>query len=465
MRIRSRLTRAARPLLLALLAGIAACADQPTAPAAVPGPLAVPRAAPRADVAALPAAGLALAGPAFSDVVTLGGWIESFNVNPSDQTTWVKAPAPWLPTSPATLPYAALGGWAISKHTRDAAAWDNFEDMMAWHDGGTCNAPPLAHLVADYDESTFFCRNHMMTAMNATGYGVVYLTPNRMVDWAAGEAVVRFDVASLRESGRDWIDLWVMPFDDNLQLPLDDSLPDLNGGPRNGLHLRMRAEKGRSSWTGSVYHDYDEYPLPVASTVGAETPAALLYPSTPQSATRRDTFELRLSAGRLKFGMPRYDLWWIDTPVSTLPFTRGVVQFGHHSFNPKADCASCLPTTWHWDNVGMAPAVAFSIINADRRTVAVSTTPLTFGRPAPDQSYLRFAGYPGASGSKIEISVDGGARWTEARRQGATQPNAARVQSYWTPIARGTTQVRFRATKPGAQPWIVRDATIWSRTP
>jgi hypothetical protein len=41
----------------------------------------------------------------------------------------------------------------------------------------------------------------MMTATNASGYGVTYVTPARVVDFSAGTAVVRFDVATLRETG------------------------------------------------------------------------------------------------------------------------------------------------------------------------------------------------------------------------------------------------------------------------
>ena len=39
-----------------------------------------------------------------------------------------------------------------------------------------------------------------MTSINASGYGVIYLTPDQMVDFSAGEAVVRFDMSTFRTS-------------------------------------------------------------------------------------------------------------------------------------------------------------------------------------------------------------------------------------------------------------------------
>jgi hypothetical protein len=51
--------------------------------------------------------------------------------------------------------------------------------------------------------------------------------------------VVRFDLSTLRTSSRDWVDLWLTPYDDHLQLPLEAWLPDLTGEPRRSVHLKM----------------------------------------------------------------------------------------------------------------------------------------------------------------------------------------------------------------------------------
>ena len=48
---------------------------------------------------------------------------------------------------------------------------------------------------------------------------------------------------------------------------------------------------------------------------------------------------------------------------SSLGWTQGVVQFGHHSYTPFKDCEShpfiCEPDTWHWDNISINPAKPF----------------------------------------------------------------------------------------------------------
>ena len=76
-----------------------------------------------------------------------------------------------------------------------------------------------------------------------------------MVDFSGGEAVVRFDLSTLRTSPRDWVDIWLTPYEDHLQLPLDNWLPDLTGEPSRSVHLRMdlpttsRSSRGSCSGT------------------------------------------------------------------------------------------------------------------------------------------------------------------------------------------------------------------------
>ncbi len=205
-----------------------------------------------------------------------------------------------------------------------------------------------------------------MTANNSRGYGVNYITPPHLVDFTTGTAVVRFDVATLRETGRDWIDLWLTPYADNLVAPLDDSLPDLQGEPRRAVHVRMTAQRDRSAFEASVVRDFVSTRLRTADTTSYE--AAFRARGRAPSATIRDTFELRISRTRIQFGMPNYNLWWIDTRIpGGLGWSQAVIQLGHHSFNPAGDGGA--PTTWHWDNIGASPSVPFTIIRADRRFV------------------------------------------------------------------------------------------------
>jgi hypothetical protein len=298
-----------------------------------------------------------------------------------------------------------------------------------------------------------------MTSINASGYGVIYLTPNQQVDFKDGEAVVRFDLSTLRTSTRDWVDLWLTPYDDQLQLPLEHWLPDLTGEPRRAVHIRLGTFNDGSTFGGSIFRDAVEEVLPAQSTVGYEQ---VLTPS----AVRRDPFELRISRTSVKFGLPDYNLWWIDTPIADLGWDRAIVQFGHHSYSPTKDCGaeSCVPNTWHWDNVSIAPAVPFTIVPGETRRIGEEFgNEVQFAAPAPPGSHLRFV----AIGSAMEVSFDGGARWQPAVprpiREGRDVLNT--FVSYWTPMPDGATSVLVRGGNWLAGPWQARDFSIWSRTP
>jgi hypothetical protein len=283
--------------------------------------------------------------------------------------------------------------------------------------------------------------------------------------------VVRFDVATLRESGRDWIDLWLTPYADNLVTPLDDSLPDLQGEPRRGLHVRMTAERLRSAFEASVIRNHVATRLPRATTDGYE--AAFAARGLRPSATRRDTFELHVSRTRVRFGMPRYNLWWVDAEIpGGLDWTRAVVQLGHHSFNPAGDGGRA--TTWHWDNVGLAPAVPFTALRADRRFVDAATPngEVVFPRGAPAGAHLRFSAIGATEVQFVRApgadDDDDDETWTAARRQAQERLDTRRFASYWMPIPAGTTRVRFRPVRAlrflSGGLWMARDITVWSPT-
>jgi hypothetical protein len=478
-----RLPLSLAALAVTLLSG--ACADPTSAPPARAEAALDPHAGHAADLALTPGVGMTLAA-APVNVEAMGGWIERFDLNSTNQDTWIKPVALWLPTNPASIPISvngphSLADWSIVKQVRDRGSWYQMESMYAWHDGDTCNAPPLVHALADYDQSVFFCRNHMMTAVNAAGYGVTYLTPNRMVRIpSGGTAVVRFDVATLRHSGRDWIDLWVTPYADNLVVPLEDSLPDAQGYPRNAVHVRMRADRNRSIFTAEIIRNGSAAALAQRSQTSYEeafvlAKAAGIRAVDTTSATIRDAFELHISNDRLRFGMPVYDLWWVDTEIpGGLGWAEGVVQLGHHSFSPTNTVFGCQgkspcgPTTWHWDNVGIAPAVPFTIINATTRYAHSRNPDVTLTRAVPPQGgYLRFT----AHGEDVEVSFNG-AKSADAARQYEHLNVPDRVHSYWTPIPAGTTTISFKAKKDKSalEPsnrdegaWIIRDIAVWAQ--
>ncbi len=353
--------------------------------------------------------------------------------------------------------------WDVQVHSRDDDTWLTLESMQAGH-SSACDPPPTTHFHdGAYPNAVFLCRDHVMTAINASGYGEIILTPNQMVDFSKQEAVVHFDVSTIRTSDRDWIDLWITPFNENLALPIDFNV-DLQGHPKNGVHIRMDFSDS-GVFTGSVFRNFNITALPVAS----QTPYDQVL--TP-SAKERSTFELRISQTHIKFGLPKYNLWWIDTNVADLGWNQGIVQLGHHSYTPTKDCGgsniACQPNTWHWDNVNINPSIPFTIIKADKRYVINGDTSqvITFSAPAPANAFLRFSGI-----GKIEVSIDGGAYKMAAKAQSSELPGIGEyhpehLSNYWTAIPQGAQSVKFRFSDDSwyttGYPMIAKDFAIWS---
>ena len=357
------------------------------------------------------------------------------------------APQPWTPST-----------WDVAVHSRDHQTWDALEPMQAAH-SGSCGAPPATHTISAYQDAVYQCNDHIMTAINASDYGMIYLTPNQLVDFSGGGAIVRFDMSTLRASGRDFVDLWISPYNEHLQLPLRDDLPDAQGEPRNAVHIEM--DFGMTgTFQARIIRNFVATKLDGAGIDPWTGYESFLVPS----ASRRDTFELQITRTHLRFGMPAYNQWWIDKPIADLGWDKGVVQFGHHSYNPQKDCeptSPCLPNTWHWDNVVVYPAAPFTILRANRRYVGPGTpSTVTFPAPAPTGSRLQFAGI----GNALEISTNGGASWQPAVRQTEELNVEEHFKTYWTTIPTGTTSVQIRGQNWWGGTWRARDISIWSLT-
>lgn len=348
--------------------------------------------------------------------------------------------------------------WDVTVHLRSRDHYQAIHTMEADH-GPDCGPPPATHTITTYEETVYNCKNHLMTAINGPGYGAIYLTPNHMVDFSEGEAVVRFNMSTFRKSGRDWIDLWITPFEDHLQLPLDDWLPDLQGEPRSGLHIRMDLQQNDSKFTAKILQNHEGTEIPTTSQ-GWQGYESFLT----QDQRRRDVFELRISKTHIAFGMPDYNFWWHDTDIQPLDFNVGVLQFGHHSYNPTKDCAiegACSANTWHWDDVYISPARPFTLIKALTRTADASTNggKVEFTEPAPPDAYLRFS----AIGNDLEFSIDDGVTWTAVVRQAQESSIEEHFSSYFTPIPEGISSIQLRGQDWWGGPWHARDISIWSQ--
>lgn len=376
------------------------------------------------------------------------------------------APTPWSPPN-----------WDITVHSRgDNNTMFQLESMPAQH-GPDCSAPTNTHTVTTYEGAVFQCRDHLMTALKSEGYGVIYLTPDHMMDFSQGTSTLSFDVSTLRTSGRDWWDVWITPFDNNVQLVGEDWYPDLNGRPRDGIRIGQGANGNISAEIISNFNTVG-FPGMRDGRVSGDTTTSYDRFLTPSSSTRT-TFQVQISRTHLKVGMPavlnsagqmQQAFWWVDTPIPALSWDTGTVQLGHHSYNPEKDCGStnppgpdgrCKANTWHWDNVTINPATPFTMLRADRRFVAQNNvSQVTFPAPATEGSFLRFSGF----GDNLQFSTNGGASWQTATRQASGKAAATEhFQSYWTPVAQGTQTVLFRGQQSWAGAWQARDISIWSK--
>jgi hypothetical protein len=507
-----------------VLLAAAACADGVDPRAATEPGVAAPAARPSFDFTPAPTGGVietfnfAGATSGAPTVVNLVSWDGSpiYTVTAEgDQVqstgsipAWALIPpAVWKPTN-----------FDVAFHMKDRAYWNAPEPFRGMH-GTSCQpfqtneafttAVPNtiqpgdvgSHSVATYDDMNYRCRNHMMTAIKASSYGAIYVTPNVLVDLSGGEAVIKFALSTFRTSGNDWVDLWITPWAENLELPLDGSLSsvDLQGPPKRAIHLRMTAgDKNHSAFQAYYVNNFTEYPIgPGAggTTDGYETILNAAHNQSPPVTTRRDTFELRLTATHLKFSWrkiagnnankvmgPAASLTWIDAdlPAGLPQVTWGpsVVQFGHHSMgvNVDGEPATQGGGTWHWDDFTISPAVPFAMLKATNVAPANAANSgyadeehptMTLSSPTPSAGFLRFAGY----GEKIEVSFNGD-KSTKAELQSEKLNVDDRFHSYWTPIPAGVTQITFSAKKdPNAQDktnkadgaWRVRDVAAWTR--
>jgi hypothetical protein len=359
-------------------------------------------------------------------------------------------PQPWNPST-----------WDVAVHSRDTDTFAKLEGMEAQH-GADCSAPPATHPNSSYEGAVFLCRNHVMTAISAGGYGEIVLTPDHMVDLSEGPAQVLFSVSTYRASLRDWYDVWLTPFGDNLVLPIATGFDgvDLQGPPKNAIHINLANFNGASTFNFEEYWNFQPTPIEGNWWTSIES---LLSPS----AATRTQFEIDVSLTHLRFGIPSLPsgkaFWFVDADFhSKLKSSQYVVQIAHHSYNPTKDCAEgtpqCLPDTWHWSNVSISKAVPFTLLRGDSPVVHSRTAAVVnFPAPAPDGAFLRFAGI-----GSIEVSSNGGKTWQAASRQAQSLNVREHFSSYWTPVPAGTKRVMIRGKDWYAGPWWVRDVAIWS---
>lgn len=375
------------------------------------------------------------------------------------------------------LPYAPAG-WGLQVHSREATTWDQLVPMAADH-GDTCTAPPATHAWdGSYGGAVYQCANHMMTALNPEGYGVIYLTPPVMADWTDGEAVIRWDMSTKRFTLRDWVDVWVQPYDEQLALPLQSPHVDLAGPPARYMQFMMDQGGGgtdavfRASGANGFANPWQD----LGGDWGGYN--SFLVPDL----ARRDTFEIHISRTHVKIGMPAYNHWWHDfeIPGGPIDWTQGVVMFGHHAYpTPDKGCldggSTCSFGSWHFDNVSVSPAVPITIDRATPRQIRNgSVNDVWTFPPAPAGASLRFAavnsngGLNGPGLPVIDLSWNDGASWQTHTPQPSVDRDTTdtfHARSYFVPVPEGATAVRVRGQGHGwgSGEWQAADAAVFSQ--
>ncbi|MCC6243623.1 MAG: hypothetical protein IT353_12335 [Gemmatimonadaceae bacterium] len=363
----------------------------------------------------------------------------------SAQWTFTGSPASPLPFDEA--------GWDVQVHSRDAATWSAPEPLQAHH-ASDCGPHPGTHAITRWDQVVYRCRDHIMTALRTDGYGAIILTPDRALQIGGTDAVVRFDLSTLRTSTRDWATIWLVPWADDLPVPGGEFAPDLNGPPRRAIAIEMTSN---GNFCAIVYHDFESTELPCEDWQPLSTHV------TP-SATTRTPVEIRIANGRLRVGYPTLNVWTVDAalPASAAAITQAVVRLAHYSYTP-GKCDGCSPgMTWHWDNLRIAPSRPFTITRGNVRAIRATTpTPVTFATASPAGAVLRFT----TIGRSAEVSFDDGATW-----RAAAAPTVARSNDPIRPVVMalptGTTRVLVRPAAlitwwPNRDEWIAQDFAVW----
>lgn len=383
-------------------------------------------------------------GLVYTDEAAAEPWVETFDGLPNN-------PQPW-----------SSDDFNIMYHVRDAWYMDVPASGLTGQHGPGCSGPPDSHSITTIPGTIFQCNNHVMTTQPGSGYGVTYLTPNRMVDFSNGPARIEWEMSTEDSNQRDWPSLTIQPWDTQQAVHIMSGFAqgtDLQGRPKDALEVNFDGNTGGNNSISRliVTRDgtHEEYQVGSGTLRGGVTAAN-------QAATRQ-TFRLTIERDHVRFerlaSSTASAQVYYDRDITPLRFDQGIVQWGHHAYDPTKDSPI---QTWHWDSFSIEPSIPFTMIHADKRYTMVENGPgelITFDSPAPANAYLRYV----AVGTPY-ISIDGGP-YIAGTRQWEAGNDPAKASSYWQPIPEGTQQIRVRM---GARGWynnelIFHDASIVSR--
>jgi hypothetical protein len=236
-------------------------------------------------------------------------------------------------------------------------------------------------------------------------------------------------------------------------IELKAGLEDYNGIQTNWHLTRESAGNDFGAEENSEWPYFEEATgIPMSATV--RTPFEFTFDQT--SYTFRVGPGSAISPGKVLFS----GKW-----QKPLTFSRGVVQFMHHSYNPnKCDvfALKCAPDTWHWSDFNISNAVQYTLLRpTDHQVVNDPGGVVTFAAPAPAGSYLKFTAI-----GVVQVSYDGGKTYTAAQHSllDGYAFDQSRFNSYVTPVPVGVTSVQFKLSGDWYGPGYARDFSLISQS-
>jgi hypothetical protein len=328
--------------------------------------------------------------------------------------------------------------WNVFQTARDNWAWAFPAPTDGHHAYSNCGdvASGGSHPIATWPETVFKCNGHIMTSINGEpGYSAIYLSPPAMTDFSAGSSTIQFDVSTFAASTRDWLDVLITPLSDFMQYPFRSDLDvDGSGLPQRAIHIEQE-------------FNTDEWKIEIVRNGG--TPQILGVLNIPfdqiggRSKVTRTPVRIVVSSTSITLSYPTAPGASLTVNFADLGWNQGMIQLGHHSYDPSKDGAGS-PNTWHWDNVSINPAkLVYQRQATPERTGAPiyedsNPRTLSFGNPAPANSSLMFAGSCG-----VEVRDTPTSAWRTSTIIGPNN-HPEHVQSYKVSVPQGSTSVEFR---------------------
>jgi hypothetical protein len=366
------------------------------------------------------------------------------------------APQPFMPSD-----------FAITKHQRQTCGGTINNGFGPPADGGTCpmtadhgadcSAPPATHAIdTAYANEVFVCHDHLMTAFDPAGAGVIAFQPNQLVDFSAGPATVsisRSTRITTPAQSRDYTEIYFVPFAQQLAYNTDQNIGETIKEAATYIRVEMRTQGG-NTFAVTEQVNGTQADVPGNNYTTLEQATGLV-----DSAVTRTPITMTLSQTHFRLSCNGFTFYDAALPLP-FPVTQVVPQFEHVSYDPEKEGGQ--PDTWHWSNLSISSAVPYDFDMAMPEAVGDYSwlgQRVTF--PAtPSGAFLRFQGFNAAYDSfagGYQISFDNGATWAHWALRPSGDNSLGNV---WQPVPAGATSAMLRG--PGG--WYARDFYVMSLT-